>query len=181
MVLGLVQSVPPLVEVENITCSWLRPSRPSAHESTIWLVASTPVGAPLAMSTLGDGPRSSRAPAMPSSTHRPMDGSKALHRSVAGNRRCALVQWRPPSNDLAMMWKPVPGNPKANWYANTYATPLLSVRIVQPDRPKPWGVTGLLVAGVIWCVVQLSPPSVDVATTSGCDLNVGLRKAAEQT
>src|SRR5215207_7675227 len=102
MILGPVQVLPPLVDVENITCSWLRPSRPSAHESTIRLVASAPVGAPLAISTLGDGPRSSRAPAMPSSTHRPIDGSKPVHRSVAGMIGRALVQCRPPSKDLDM-------------------------------------------------------------------------------
>src|SRR5213593_3841031 len=112
MILGLVQVPPPFVEVENITCSLLRPSRPSAHESTIRFVASAPVGAPLAMSTLGAGPRSSRAPPMPSSTHRPIDGSKALHRSVAGKIGRAWVQWLPPSTDLDMIWKPLPGNPK---------------------------------------------------------------------
>jgi hypothetical protein len=75
--------VPPSVEVANSTCSLLRPLRPSAQALTILLVASAPVGAPLAMSTLGSGPRSSRAPPMPSSTQRPIDGSKALQRSVA--------------------------------------------------------------------------------------------------
>ena len=40
------------------------------------LVASAPVGAPLAMSTLGPGARSLRAPAMPSIVGRPRTGSK---------------------------------------------------------------------------------------------------------
>src|SRR2546430_1448394 len=43
---------------------------------TIRLVASAPVGAPLAMSTLGAGARSLRAPATPSMTGRPRTGSK---------------------------------------------------------------------------------------------------------
>jgi hypothetical protein len=43
---------------------------------TIRFVASPPVGAPLAMSTDGAGERSLRAPATPSSTQRPIDGSK---------------------------------------------------------------------------------------------------------
>jgi len=57
---------------------------------------------------------------------------------------------------------------------------LLSVRIVHPDRPKPLPLLTLLVAGVIWRVVQLSPPSVEVATTSGCDVPGTPRNAAEQ-
>src|SRR5919206_435254 len=44
---------------------------------TMRSVASAPVGAPLAMSTLGAGARSLRAPAMPSITGRPCTGSKA--------------------------------------------------------------------------------------------------------
>src|SRR6266851_4174222 len=43
---------------------------------TIRFVASDPVGAPLAMSTLGAGARSLRAPAMPSIVGRPRTGSK---------------------------------------------------------------------------------------------------------
>ena len=35
--------------------------------------------------------------------------------------------------------------------------------------PEALGVTGLLVAGVIWWSVQVSPLSVEVATLSGCD------------
>jgi len=44
-----------------------------------------------------------------------MDGSKALHRSVAGKIGRALVQWRPPSVEVDMSWKPLPGVPLANW------------------------------------------------------------------
>src|ERR671935_182391 len=67
---------PPAVEYENNTCSWLRPSRPSAQALTISFVAPAPVGAPFAMLTLGEAERSFRAPAMPSSTQRSPDPSK---------------------------------------------------------------------------------------------------------
>ena len=43
---------------------------------TMWLVAPLPVGAPLAMSTLGAGARSLRAPATPSIANEPWTGSK---------------------------------------------------------------------------------------------------------
>src|SRR5260370_1453182 len=42
----------------------------------MWLVAPLPVGAPLAMSTLGAGARSLRAPAIPSISGRPCTLSK---------------------------------------------------------------------------------------------------------
>ena len=54
---------PASVDDVNITCSLFVPSRPSTHVITIALVASDPVGAPLAMSTDGAGPRSSTRPA----------------------------------------------------------------------------------------------------------------------
>src|SRR6266566_8168442 len=75
MLVGSIQVAPPLVEYERKTCSLLRPSRPSTQVSTISFVASAPVGAPLAISTLGSGARSSRAPATPSSTQRLWTGS----------------------------------------------------------------------------------------------------------
>jgi hypothetical protein len=53
------------------------------------------------------------------------------------------------------------------------------VRIVHPERPKPWGVMGLLVAAVIWWVVQLS--LVEAATTSGWERPGTPRKAPEHT
>src|SRR6058998_1588667 len=68
-----------------------------------------------------------------------------------------------------MTCAPWPGVPTANWSANTYTTPWLSVRTVQPERPKPCFVLkGLLLAAVTCLCVQVSPPSVEVATTSGC-------------
>ena len=68
-----------------------------------------------------------------------------------------------------MRCEPWPGSPTANWLANTYTTPWLSVRTVHPERPKPcWGLKGVLEALVTCFVFQVSPPSVDVATMSGC-------------
>jgi hypothetical protein len=48
---------------------------------TMWLVAPLPVGAPLAMSTLGAGARSLRAPATPSIVGRPwgVDDPRLIH------------------------------------------------------------------------------------------------------
>ncbi len=77
-------------------------------------------------------------------------------------------------------------------------TPWLSVRTVQRERPKPCfvlkglvlaGVTcfvlkGLVLAGATCFCVQVSPPSVDVATVSGCGRArpfSWLRKEAKQT
>jgi hypothetical protein len=52
--------------------------------------------------------------------------------------------------------------------ANTYTTPSLSVRIVHPERPKPFfGLNGVFVASVTCRSLQVSPPSVEVATRSG--------------
>ena len=68
-----------------------------------------------------------------------------------------------------MMCEPSPGWPTANWLAKTYTTPWLSVRTVQPERPKPcFTLNGLLLAGVTCFCVQVLPPSVEVPTTSGC-------------
>jgi hypothetical protein len=50
--------------------------------------------------------------------------------------------------------------------------------MVQPDRPKPFRLLMLLVAGVIWWLVQVSPPLAEVATISGWEIPGGLRKAA---
>src|SRR5919109_976269 len=100
---------------------------------TIRSVASAPLGAPLAMSTLGAIARSLRAPATPSITGRPWTGSNApgwvtgpatgrnfdhvlpplVERDIISNTRL------PPDEDV-----PSP---------NTYAVPLLSVRTVHPS------------------------------------------------
>jgi hypothetical protein len=53
--------------------------------------------------------------------------------------------------------------------------------MVHPDRPNPFWLLTLLVAGVTCWVVHRSPPSVEVATVNGCDVPGTPRKAAEQT
>jgi hypothetical protein len=79
------------------------------------------------------------------------------------------VQCCPPSNDLISWISPAAAvvalNP--NWYVNTYTTPVESVRMVQPERPKPLRLLMLFVAGVTCFWFQLSPPSRDVRTSSG--------------
>src|SRR6266513_2513370 len=99
---------------------------------TIRLVASDPVGAPFAMSTLGAGARSLRAPATPSIVGRPRTGSKSPGWVTGPATGRGLSQLLPPSNERDISsndWCPsdetVP-TPK------TYAVPLLSVRTVQP-------------------------------------------------
>ncbi len=50
---------------------------------------------------------------------------------------------------------------------NTYTTPCESVRTVQPLRPKPCWLFGLLVAAVTCFWFQVVPPSREVSTNSG--------------
>jgi hypothetical protein len=46
--------------------------------------------------------------------------------------------------------------------------PSLSVLTVHPERPNPFfSLNGLFVASVTCLLVHVSPPSVEVATTSG--------------
>src|SRR4051812_3484749 len=131
---------------------------------TIRLVASAPVGAPLAMSTLGAGAGSLRAPATPSMPGRPCPGSSTPGCSTGPDTGCGRDQLDPPSlerdmnsNGCLAPWTNVPT-------PNTYAVPWLSVRIVQPSSGLRWL---LLAAAVIWCWVQVSPPSWETATISG--------------
>jgi hypothetical protein len=84
-----VQFWPPSVEVVKNTCSLLRPSRPSTQVRASWSVASVPVGAPLAMSTLGALDRSLLAPAMPSMVVRPSTGSRMPVLTDRNSRRGA--------------------------------------------------------------------------------------------
>src|SRR5438067_11135219 len=95
-------------------------------------VASVPVGAPLAMSTLGAGARSLRAPATPSITGRPCTGSKTpgcVTGPTTGRARDhdwpPLVETDISSNACLPFDDEVPT-------PNTYALPWPSVRIVQP-------------------------------------------------
>src|SRR5438046_8149513 len=128
------------------------------------LVASAPVGAPLAMSTLGAGARSLRAPATPSMTGRPCTGSNAPGCSTGPATAAGLDQLDPPSVERDMnsngCLAPTTDVPTPN----TYAVPALSVRIVHPSSGLRWL---LLAAGVIWCWLHVSPPSGETATISG--------------
>src|SRR5436190_16212438 len=100
---------------------------------TIRLVASVPAGAPFAMSTLGAGARSLRAPATPSITGRPTTGSNMPGCVTGPATGVAFDQLVPPSVDFDI-------SSKALWLwdetvptPNTYAVPWLSVRIVHPS------------------------------------------------
>src|SRR6266568_6169488 len=75
MARGLAQLAPPSVDSVKYTCGLV--ISPLTYVITMRFVASAPVGAPLAMSTLGAGARSLRAPAMPSIVGRPSTGSNA--------------------------------------------------------------------------------------------------------
>src|ERR1044072_7449422 len=100
MVRGADQLAPRSVDSVKNTCGVA--SGPLTYVITIRLVASAPVGAPLAMSTLGAGARSLRAPATPSITGRPWTGSSApgwLTGPATGRRRPHLL---PPSAEVTM-------------------------------------------------------------------------------
>src|SRR5919204_2879377 len=100
---------------------------------TIRFVAPAPVGAPLAMSTLGAGARSLRAPATPSMTGRPCTGSNAPGWLTGPTTGRARDQLAPPSVDFDITSngrRPADDDVPT---PNTYATPWLSVRIVQPS------------------------------------------------
>src|SRR6266567_6529343 len=127
-------------------------------------VAPVPVGAPFAMSTLGAGARSLRAPAMPSIVGRPSTGSTIPGWVTGPETGAAIDQLDPPS-----MERDISSN--ASWPCdetvptpNTYAAPLLSVRTVQPSMGLR---CELLAAAVSWCWVQVDPPSEETATISG--------------
>src|SRR3954469_13177846 len=148
---------------------------------TIRFVASAPVGAPLAMSTLGAGARSLRAPAMPSITGRPCAGSSTPGWVTGPATGTLLDQLEPPSverdisSNAAWPCEETVPTPK------TYAVPWLSVRIVHPSVGLRW----LLFAAAMICrVVQVSPPSCETATTSGAGAAAPFswpRKEAQQT
>src|SRR5215468_4993564 len=99
-----VHESPPLVDVITFTRSfgpgWLSDGvGPSDHASTISSVASAPVGAPLAMSTVGNDP--SRAPAWPSNVESPVKSGIPVETMCVTS--CAgRTKDRPPSNERAM-------------------------------------------------------------------------------
>jgi hypothetical protein len=103
---GALHVLPRLVEYETIAFSMPEPKAPSVQESMISLVASDPLGAPLAMSTLGMAARSVRAPAMPSSMHLRVTGSVWKQGSVIATTSRGWVHVSPPSKDLIMVCAP---------------------------------------------------------------------------
>src|SRR3954466_14252786 len=96
-------------------------SGPLTYVITIRFVASTPVGAPLARSTLGAGARSLRAPATPSMTGRPCTGSNAPGWFTGPATGCGLDQFAPPLVERDMnsngCLPPVTDVPTPNTYA----------------------------------------------------------------
>src|SRR5215475_6686807 len=72
----------------------------------MWLVAPLPVGAPLAMSTLGAGARSLRAPATPSITGEPWTGAKIPGWCTGPTTGVWADQFAPPlwDTDISPNW-----------------------------------------------------------------------------
>src|SRR6266568_9369791 len=157
---GADQVWPPSVEKDSRATSWFWPFRPSLHASTISFVAPAPVGAPLAMSTLGMAIRSVRAPAGPSMLHRPATGSTKKQASFICMKSTGRPQVAPPVVDVTMVCAPVL-EVSEKCVKNACTTPWLSVRTVHPCR-KPWGAA--VVGGATWCGFQVRPPSADTAT-----------------
>src|SRR5881396_3731236 len=98
---------------------------------TIRFVASAPDGAPFAMSTLGAGARSLRAPATPSITGRPSTGSITPGCVTGPATGVAFDQLLPPSVDTDISSKASCPCEDTVPTPNTYAAPWLSVRTVQ--------------------------------------------------
>src|SRR2546426_230921 len=73
---------------------------PLTYAMTMRSVASAPVGAPLAMSTLGAGARSLRAPVMPSISGRPWAGSRIPGWFTGPTTDLGVLQVSPPLEDV---------------------------------------------------------------------------------
>src|SRR5438270_4073443 len=99
----MVQVLPRSVDSVKYTCGLV--ISPLTYVMTMRFVASAPVGTPLAMSTLGAGARSLRAPAMPSIVGRPRTGSKIPGCVTGPATAWAFDQLLPPSNDRDMSSK----------------------------------------------------------------------------
>src|SRR5438445_6282317 len=136
---------------------------PLTQLMTIRSVASAPVGAPLAISTLGAGARSLRAPAMPSMVGRPSPGSKRPGCVTGPATGTGDDQLDPPLSDVDISSKLDLPSEESVPIPNTYVRPLLSVRIVQPSSGLRWP---LLAAAPTAFSVQVLPPSVETATRS---------------
>src|SRR6516225_9266798 len=156
-VAGADQVWPPSVENDSRDTSLFRPFRPSLHASTISLVASVPVGAPLAMSMLGMAIRSFRAPAGPSLLQRPATGSKKKQEAFICMKSTGRPQLLPPVVDFTRVCAPL-FDVLEKCVKNAYTFPWLSVRTVHPSRVLA------LVGGATECVFHVRPPSLDTAT-----------------
>src|SRR5262249_39431425 len=132
-VCGADQVWPRSVENDSRDTSWFRPFRPSLHASTIPSVAPAPVGAPLAMSTLGIAIRSFRAPAGPSLLHRPATGSKKKQEAFICMKSTGRPQVVPPLDDVTRVCMPS-FDVVEKCVKNAYTFPWLSVRTVHPSR-----------------------------------------------
>src|ERR1700761_6709978 len=97
------------------------------------LVASDPSGAPLAMSTLGAGARSLRAPAMPSITGRPCTGSSTPGWVTGPTTGFAGDHDLPPLLETDISSNACLASEEDVPTPNTYTFPWLSVRIVHPS------------------------------------------------
>src|SRR3954454_6666375 len=126
--------------------------------------ASDPVGAPLAMSTLGAGAKSLRAPAIPPCVGRPGAGSNKPGCVTGPATGVPFDHVWPPFVERDMSSKASCPCEETVPTPNTYAVPLLSVRTVQPSVGLRWP---LFAAALIWCCCQVAPPSFDTATFSG--------------
>src|SRR4051812_13233348 len=131
---GLVQLVPPFAESCTRACSWLSPAEPSDQPSAILSVAPAPVGAPLAISRLGN--ELVRAPAMPSNEIERTPSNAPTSVTLAIVR--PFVKEVPPLPEVASL------NTDCFWWESSQTAetvPLLSVRIEQPCRPVCWGLS----------------------------------------
>src|SRR6266699_419065 len=106
-VCGADQVWPASVENDSRDTSLFGPFRPSLHASTISLVASVPVGAPLAMSMLGMAIRSFRAPAGPSLLQRPATGSTKKQEAFICMKSTGRFQLAPPVVDVTRVCAPL--------------------------------------------------------------------------
>src|SRR6516225_10956691 len=156
-VCGADQVWPLSVENDSRDTSWFGPFRPSLHASTISLVASVPVGAPLAISTLGIAIRSFLAPAGPSLLQRPATGSVKKQEAFICMKSTGRPQLSPPVVDFTMVCVPL-FEVLEKCVKKSYTFPWLSVRTVQP-----WKVALVVVGGATWCVFHVTPPSADTA------------------
>src|SRR3954468_13369280 len=106
---------------------------PLTYVMTRRLLASPPVGAPLAMSTLGAGARSLRAPAIPSIVGRPRTGSIRPGWVTGPATGTIFDQLEPPSLDRDISSNACCPCEDTVPTPKTYAVPVLSVRTVQPS------------------------------------------------